>query len=181
MIASARAGNVIGGGDWCKDRIFTDIMKSLKSKEPIQVRNPLAVRPWQHVLEPLSGYLLLGSKAFSANCENYASGWNFGPDNNDLITVKEVVETAIDSWGNGSWNDASTPNALHEANLLQLDITKAKKELEWRPLLSVNESIQYTVDWYKKTEATKSLKYSMSQLQTYVEKAKESNAIWTQK
>lgn len=180
FIATARAGNVIGGGDWCKDRIMTDSINSLMQNEPIKIRNPQATRPWQHVLEPLSGYLLLASQANAANKQAFAQGWNFGPDSIAVSTVGEVVDLVIEHWGSGSWQDVSNAADLHEAKLLQLDITKAKTQLQWLPVLNEADSIRYTVQWYKNYAAKKVnyYKFSLSQLKEYCNSAKIKNIEW---
>ena len=147
-IASARAGNVIGGGDWAKDRIVPDCIRALQNNQSIEIRSPLATRPWQHVLEPLSGYLLLASKLME-NGEKYSGAWNFGPNDESIIHVKEVVEKIIDNWGEGNWSDLSKPNTLHEAKSLSLDCTKAKTYLKWKPVFNIDDAIELTVDWYK--------------------------------
>lgn len=147
-LASARAGNVIGGGDWSTDRIVPDIVMSLNSGSPINVRNPNAVRPWQHVLEPLSGYLHLGALLY-ADSLKFSKAYNFGPGDNQYVPVKDLVEYAISIWGSGGWKDGSDANAPHEATLLMLDISLSKRELNWHPLLSHEEAIKLTIDWYK--------------------------------
>lgn len=164
-IASVRAGNVIGGGDWSVDRIVPDLARALINKETIGVRNPNAVRPWQHVLEPLGGYLLVGA-LINKEPEKYASAYNFGPLPADHLTVKDLVEIAIKVWGNGEWQDTSSPNAVHEANLLKLDIAKAKEVLGWIPKLNALEAISWTIEWYKKTVAEQ-LAFSLDQIKTY--------------
>ena len=126
-IASVRAGNVIGGGDWSKDRIIPDIIHSLKNNKPIEVRNPDAVRPWQHVLEPLGGYLLLGG-LLNDDPQKFSKPYNFGPLPDDHLTVKELVETAIKAWGNGEWKDISDANEPHEAGLLKLRYSIVRKK-----------------------------------------------------
>lgn len=152
-IASVRAGNVIGGGDWNKDRIIPDIIRSLQNNKPIKVRNPKAVRPWQHVLEPLSGYLLLAG-LLNDDAQKFSTAYNFGPLPNDHLSVKELVETAIKVWGKGEWNDISNADDPHEANLLRLDISRVQKELNWQPKLNAQQSIEYTIDWYKQSSET---------------------------
>jgi CDP-glucose 4,6-dehydratase len=149
-IASARAGNVIGGGDWSTDRIVPDIIRALQSGQSIVVRNPDAVRPWQHVLEPLSGYLKLGMQ-LDSDPVRYSKPYNFGPLPDDHLMVKELVQLAIDGWGSGSWTDMSDKTQPHEAGLLKLDISRAKDELNWVPKLSSKEGIGWTIDWYKKS------------------------------
>jgi CDP-glucose 4,6-dehydratase len=147
-IVCARAGNVIGGGDWSKDRIVPDIVNSLQNNKSIEVRNPNAVRPWQHVLEPLCGYLLLGMLAYS-NGKETSNAYNFGPYPSDHLTVGSLVEKAIACWGSGNWEDTSTANQPHEAGLLKLDITKAQKELDWQPKLNSKQAIEWTINWYR--------------------------------
>lgn len=180
MICSARAGNVIGGGDWAKDRIMTDTFNCLSKNQPIAVRNPVATRPWQHVLEPLSGYLWLAAQRAKGNWREFASGWNFGPETGEGHTVKEVVEKAIHYYKAGSWEDKSDPNALHEAKLLSLDITKAKEKLEWLPTLDFDQSIRLTTSWYKLffQDKEKTTGYSQEQLDEYISIAKNKNQKW---
>lgn len=148
-IASVRSGNVIGGGDWAKDRIIPDCIRYLEANKPIEVRNPLAVRPWQHVLEPLSGYLLLVKKLL-LNPELYCEPWNFGPGIESIITVKEIAEKIIDLYGYGEIENISRNNKFHEAKLLNLDISKTLFKLGWKPRLSIDEALELTVDWYKR-------------------------------
>lgn len=147
-IASARAGNVIGGGDWAKDRIIPDIVRALRDGRPITVRNPQAVRPWQHVLEPLGGYLLLGAK-LAAEPLSYGGAWNFGPQSQDNKTVKELVDVAIATWDTGSYEFPNLENQPHEAGLLKLDISKAITGLNWHPKYSAEHAILKTLAWYK--------------------------------
>jgi len=147
-IASARAGNVIGGGDWSVDRIIPDCIKAIENNENIEIRNPSAIRPWEHVLEPLGGYLLLGQKMMEEPGK-YCEAWNFGPELNSIITVWEVAEKVKIEFGIGVLKDVSNPNELHEANLLALDISKARFKLGWKPVLNIDETIRITVDWYK--------------------------------
>ena len=147
-IASARAGNVIGGGDWSKDRIIPDIIRALQTGVSVSVRNPDAVRPWQHVLEPLSGYLLLGARMV-VNPSAFDGAWNFGPFTADCLTVRELVETAIAIWGKGHYDDIHSKMQPHEAGLLKLDISKTQNELGWTPKYNSVQAIQLTVDWYK--------------------------------
>jgi CDP-glucose 4,6-dehydratase len=145
-VASARAGNVIGGGDWAEDRLVPDIVRALASNQPVPVRNPKSVRPWQHVLEPLSGYLLLGARLGDAAT---ADGWNFGPEEESSRTVSELVERMIASWGSGKWEDKSDPKAVHEAKLLRLSIAKAKSKLHWAPRWGFEETVKRTTSWYR--------------------------------
>lgn len=146
--ASVRAGNVIGGGDWGADRLVPDCIRALSSGRTIAIRNPGAVRPWQHVLEPLHGYLLLGS-ALRRHPEKYSGSWNFGPDGDSTLTVAGMADRLVACWGRGAWKDLSDPQAPHEARLLRLNCDKANAELHWRSVLSVDECLRMTVDWYK--------------------------------
>lgn len=162
-IVTARAGNVIGGGDFSEDRIVPDIVRALQTNETIEVRNPTAIRPWQHVLEPLLGYLLLAQQAYT-NYETVANAYNFGPLMNDHLPVKSLVETAINCWGNGDWKGNSNSNQPHEAGLLMLDINKAITELNWHPKLNSKQAIEWTINWYKKGN---SLDYTLQQINNY--------------
>jgi CDP-glucose 4,6-dehydratase len=164
-IASARAGNVIGGGDWNKDRIIPDIIRSLQQQRTIEVRNPKAVRPWQHVLEPIAGYLLLAG-LLNENPSKYSKAYNFGPMPGDHLTVKQLVETAINAWGEGNWKDISDAAQLHEAGLLKLDISRAKKELNWQPKLNADQATRQTIDWYKHP-VEKKADYTFQQIKEY--------------
>lgn len=148
-LASVRAGNVIGGGDWALDRIIPDCIKAIEADEPIAIRNKKAVRPWQHVLEPLSGYMLLAQKMWEAPTD-YCEGWNFGPRAESISTVWDVASKLTASYGKGELKDISDPNAVHEANLLMLDISKAKFKLGWEPRMDINQCIDMVADWYKR-------------------------------
>ncbi|HAN10436.1 MAG TPA: CDP-glucose 4,6-dehydratase [Clostridiales bacterium] len=148
VLASVRAGNVIGGGDFAKDRIIPDTVSSLENGREIVVRNPNAIRPWQHVLDPLSGYLLLGAKLMKYGVE-YSGAWNFGPKSDNIVTVGELVEKIIRYWGSGKIVYPEHASKLHEAKLLNLDISKAKHILGWMPKWSIDEAIEKTVEWYK--------------------------------
>ena len=148
-IASVRAGNVIGGGDWAKDRIVPDCIRALEEDRDIEIRNPKSIRPWEHVLEPLSGYLLLGQRMMEDPIK-YCEGWNFGPNLDAIVNVWEVAEKIVKNYGKGNLKDTSDPNALHEARLLLLDITKSRFELGWKPTLTIDESIELTTEWYKR-------------------------------
>jgi len=143
-----RAGNVIGGGDWAKDRLLPDIAKALGNGKKVVVRNPASVRPWQHVMEPLSGYLLLGSKLADGPA-TLSPAFNLGPYADDALPVGEMVRNAIACWGKGEFELQQQASALHEAGLLKLDISKAISELGWKPKLNAREAISLTIDWYK--------------------------------
>lgn len=147
-IAVGRAGNVIGGGDWAKDRIIPDIVRALSADQPVQVRNPVAIRPWQHVLEPLGGYLLLGAR-LAAEPTLYTGAWNFGPHLQDTLPVSELVSEALIAWGGGKYETPVLNGQPHEAGLLKLDISKAINNLGWQPRYSAAESIRNTIAWYK--------------------------------
>lgn len=165
-LASARAGNVIGGGDWSKDRILPDIVRALRNEDVIEVRNPHAVRPWQHVLEPIYGYLLLG-RHLSEKPAEFARCYNFGPLPEGHLKVCDLVETAIAAWGSGSWKDVSLPGSLHEAGLLKLDISRAGRELQWVPKLDARTAIQWTLDWYRQP-VEKQASFTFEQINTYL-------------
>ncbi len=154
-IATARAGNVIGGGDWAVDRIVPDIARAIGDGNPVQVRNPAAIRPWQLVLESLYGYLLLGMKLYE-NPRQYADAWNFGPDSSDRISVKELVEIAIDQWGSGAF-ECPELQQPHEAKLLMLDNSKAVRELGWKPTYDSSTAIRKTIDWYCRFQQNSSI------------------------
>jgi CDP-glucose 4,6-dehydratase len=147
-VATARAGNVIGGGDWSEDRILPDLARALAAGNPIPVRNPQAVRPWQHVLEPLSGYLLLAQRLNEQSDPIWQSAFNFGPEAMDFRTVRELVENALQHWA-GHWSDLADPHAPHEATLLSLTIEKARQHLQWQPRWHFQKAVQQTVDWYR--------------------------------
>ena len=147
-MASVRAGNVIGGGDWAKDRIVPDCIRAIESGKPILIRNRNAVRPWQHVLEPLRGYMILAQKMWNHPTE-FCEGWNFGPNLDSVIPVWKVASKIVEIYGKGELIDKTDLNAPHEANLLMLDISKASKRLGWIPILEVENSIRMTVEWYK--------------------------------
>lgn len=181
-IASARAGNVIGGGDWQVDRIVPDVVRALESDSPVSVRNPNSLRPWQHVLEPLSGYLWLGAKLAGKNGHNFASPWNFGPISHDLHTVAELVDTALAVWGGGRWECKSEEYAPHEAGLLRLSIDKASLHLRWRPVWSFDEAVKRTMGWYRgdlhSTNGVETL--CEADLVAYCEAARRAGVAWLQ-
>lgn len=149
-VASARAGNVIGGGDWAKDRIVPDMVDALTGERPVPVRNPDAVRPWQHVLEPLSGYLTLAARLLRADPADFCTAWNFGPAEGKEAPVRRLVEGFIEAWGGGTWADRRDPAAPHEAPLLSLSIEKARSQLKWTPRWSLEEAVRRTATWYRR-------------------------------
>ena len=148
-LASVRAGNVIGGGDWAKDRIIPDCIRALEAGEVIDIRSPRAVRPWEHVLEPLSGYMMLAQKMWD-NPTKYCEGWNFGPEDDSVSTVWEVAAELVKNFGFGELKDSSELNAVHEARFLMLDINKTKIHLGWKPRLNMQQCITLVADWYKR-------------------------------
>lgn len=166
-IASVRAGNVIGGGDWAKDRIIPDCIRALEGNNSIEIRSPKSIRPWEHVLEPLSGYLLLGQKMME-NPKKYADGWNFGPNLDSIVTVWEIAENVIKNYGKGELKDISNPNELHEAKLLALDIAKARFELGWKPTLNIDETIEMTVEWYREYRNKNVYELCVKQIQKFL-------------
>jgi CDP-glucose 4,6-dehydratase len=148
-IASARAGNVIGGGDRAADRIVPDAVAALEVGKPVGVRSPKSVRPWQHVLEPVGGYLWLGAKLLGPDAAMFCEAWNFGPDPSATVYVKTLVERLVSAWGSGTWEDHSKPGQVHEAGLLGLSIEKAKAGLGWRPRWDLDAAVVNTVEWYR--------------------------------
>ena len=167
-IASVRAGNVIGGGDWAKDRIVPDCIRALMKNKDIEIRNPNAVRPWQHVLEPLVGYLMLASKMYEDGT-SYCSGWNFGPDSESIVKVSKIADLIINNWGRCKWVNVSNNDDSHEANLLSLDCTKAKTYLKWKTKLNIKETIAVTVEWYKNFMSQNTYDLCVEQIVLYCE------------
>jgi CDP-glucose 4,6-dehydratase len=146
-IAVARAGNVIGGGDWSQDRLIPDIAKAFALEKPVVIRNPNSVRPWQHVLEPVIGYLLLGAH-LAVESLQFSQAYNFGPHLSDALPVEEMLKLAIASWGKGEYIVEQTEGQPHEAGLLKLDISKAINELKWQPKMNAQQAVSMTMDWY---------------------------------
>ena len=155
-MASVRAGNVIGGGDWSDNRIIPDCIRSIEEDKPIQVRNPKATRPWEHVLEPLSGYLRVGQRLMEDPVK-YATSFNFGPQLRANKTVLEVVQTLVKYYGKGNVVDANDPGAVHESMMLNLDVTKAYTMLQWEAKWDLQETVHKTVDWYKEALTRKDM------------------------
>ena len=162
-LSSARAGNVIGGGDWAKDRIIPDIVRALNNGQPVEVRNPLAVRPWQHVLEPIGGYLHLGTRMVD-DPVRFATAFNFGPEADDALTVEELVQRALRIWGNGDYRKPDLSGQPHEAGLLKLDINLARYELQWRPKMRASQAIEQTLLWYREGNSSQ---YTQLQINAY--------------
>ena len=146
-LATVRGGNVIGGGDWASDRLIPDFFRALEAGNSIQIRSPNAIRPWQHVLEPISGYLMLAKKLVTDG-ENYAEAWNFGPDENDSRSVSQIVEHLCDKIKGSSWNIENI-SQLHEAGLLKIDSSKAKSRLDWVHQWNIETALNKTIDWYQ--------------------------------
>ena len=146
-VATVRAGNVIGGGDWAADRLVPDAMRALVQGEPIRVRNPLAVRPWEHVLEPLGGYLRLAERLTGSRA--FAGAWNFGPRDGDAVSVGTLADLIVGHWEGAHWESKPETGAPHEAGLLRLDWSKARTRLGWHPGLTLKEAVELTVAWYR--------------------------------
>jgi CDP-glucose 4,6-dehydratase len=165
-VATVRAGNVIGGGDWSVDRLVPDVVRAAEAKQPVRIRNPKAVRPWQHVLEPLSGYLMLAEKLWTD--AGFAGGWNFGPGDSDARTVAEVMDRLVRHWGGPLRWEVDGGSHPHEAMLLRLDSTKARNRLGWRPRLDLPGALELTVDWYKAALRGEDMhRYSAEQIASY--------------
>lgn len=181
-LATIRAGNVMGGGDWAKYRLVPDCMRALISNKKIKIRNPNAIRPWQYVLEPLSGMLDLTIKMW--NNSNYSESWNFGPDLvSEDITVRKIATQIATEWQSDNVIELenNSKNNNHEENYLKIDSSKAKKRLGWKPVYSLNNSIRETVKWYKSFSGNKinMNEFTLKQINNYVSKAKEQNLSWT--
>lgn len=166
-LASVRAGNVIGGGDWAKDRIIPDCIRALEAGKVIDIRSPKAVRPWEHVLEPLSGYMLL-AKLMWDNPTEYCEGWNFGPEAEGVSTVWEVASEVIKNYGSGELKDSSDSNAVHEAKLLMLNINKAKSRLGWYPRMNMQQCVELVVDWYKRYQTETVYELCIKEIEKFI-------------
>lgn len=178
-LATARAGNVIGGGDWAKDRLIPDCIRAFQKGETVSIRNPFATRPWQLVLEPLAGYLRLGQKLLEEGAK-YAQGYNFGPEMNKDVKVCEVAKLVAEIWGNGKV-EVGSGDGLHEATLLQLNIEKADKQLGIRPVYTAQEAIIKTTEWYKEFYSGKidMTAYTQKQIEEFVNAAKAKGLEWS--
>ncbi|MGJ0372847.1 CDP-glucose 4,6-dehydratase [Aliarcobacter cryaerophilus] len=177
LIATCRAGNVIGGGDWAKDRLITDIMISVSLGKKVSIRNPKATRPWEHVLEPLSGYLHIGQKLLEEKVE-FAEAWNFGPSDEGSITVEEVVQNVKKHWNKIDYEINRDPNQLHEANLLKLDCSKAHILLKWKDVWDSETTFEKTVKWYKAYYEEDKKVLTQIDLESYIADAKAKNIEW---
>ena len=178
LVATARAGNVIGGGDWAEDRLIPDIVKAVHEGWETLVRNPNSIRPWQHVLEPLSGYLLLGQKLLEQKRE-YADSWNFGPNpDEEKINVENIVKFFQSSWSKVNYKIEKEENGgLHEAKKLQLNSQKARKQLKWHPVWDNNHKLQKTIDWYKNFYENNRIN-SQNDIFEYIRTATKQNLVW---
>lgn len=167
-LASARAGNVIGGGDWSSDRLLPDILKAFENNEPVIIRNPHAIRPWQHVLEPLSGYLLLAQK-LCERPEQFSQGWNFGSVDEDAKPVSWIVEKILKHWDRATWQLHPEANEQpHEAHYLKLDSSKAKAYLNWQPNWRLQEALEKTIEWHQNWLKSEDMQlFSLSQIKAY--------------
>jgi CDP-glucose 4,6-dehydratase len=165
-LASARAGNVIGGGDWAADRLIPDFLRAMDAGETLNIRSPQAVRPWQHVLEPLSGYLMLAEQLYS-NGASFAEGWNFGPSDDDSRTVSWIIERMAEMRKDINWQCDEAPQ-LHEANLLKLDSSKARRQLNWQPLWRLQTALQKTLEWHEAWRNAEDMRaVSLAQINDY--------------
>ena len=182
-VASARAGNVIGGGDFGEYRLVPDCMKALMKGEAIVVRNPASVRPWQHVLVPLSGYLLLGARLIEAG-DKFSSAWNFGPPEMKPITTEAIVEQVIRCWGSGEWTHRPVPNAKKETEVLKLNWEKAANRLNWLPVYTWERAVEQTVDWFKAYRAQRQnpredlYSVCLTHILDYTKEAKRKGMVW---
>jgi CDP-glucose 4,6-dehydratase len=176
LLASARAGNVIGGGDWAEDRLIPDIMRAAGKKEKVIIRNPHATRPWQHVLEPLSGYLMLGQKLLEGKKE-IAGGWNLGPNDVSNMCVEDVVSHVRSGWEKVDYEIRGGPDFPHEASFLKLDCSKAHTKLKWRPVWDIDKTLEMTVRWYKEFYENGRI-LSFQDLEGYIMDAVAKRLVW---
>ncbi len=178
-IATVRAGNIIGGGDWTDDRLVPDIIRSLTGNKELLIRNPDSIRPWQHVLEPIAGYLYLAS-LMHKDGKSFSEPFNFGPDSNDILTVKDVVKRSVKAWGSGSYK-IKKDNELHEAKLLRLDTGKSLFKLNWKPVYNAGQAIDRAIDWYKEFYQNKNAdiyNFTVNQIDDYMQVAEKSEIFW---
>lgn len=181
VVATARAGNVVGGGDWADDRLVPDCIRGLSSGQGIAIRNPSALRPWQHVLEPLSGYLWLAA-TMNRDPRRFGERWNFGPPDSNIVPVKRVAELCTSCWGGGRLVTSSEPNAPHEASILKLDTSKSAYWLGWHGILPIEDTIELTVGWYKRYysgEGATMRSFSEAQIDAYHHAARSHGLEWS--
>ena len=176
-LASARAGNVIGGGDWALDRLIPDLIRAFMRQEPVVIRSPHAIRPWQHVLEPLRGYMMLAERLWTESAA-FAEGWNFGPGDDDAQPVQWIVQRLSEAWGEGaSWRLDERPQP-HEATYLKLDCSKAKARLDWHPHWDLATALLKTVAWYRAFEEGQDMRaVTLQQIQDFSRRQEPSHAI----
>lgn len=179
LLASARAGNVIGGGDWAIDRLVPDMVRASVRNEKVKIRNPQATRPWQHVLEPLSGYLLLGQKLLEGRTE-FAEGWNFGPSEDGNLTVGEIAGQIQKTWPKIDYETTTIPDQMHEAGMLKLDCSKARSKMQWMPVWDGKTAVEKTVLWYRVFYESNDVK-SLENLRKYIADASSKNVSWIEK
>ncbi|MBI5150463.1 MAG: CDP-glucose 4,6-dehydratase [Candidatus Omnitrophica bacterium] len=178
LLASARAGNVIGGGDWAQDRLIPDIMEAVAQNKKALIRSPFSTRPWQHVLDPLSGYLVLGQKLLEAKSE-YAEGWNFGPGDEGALTVEEIIQRAREQWGVIHWETpAATAKELHEAHWLKLDCSNAHMRLKWKSVWDTSQAVLRTIQWYRRYFEKNEVS-TLQDIETYITDATAARMEWT--
>ncbi len=183
-IATVRAGNVIGGGDWAKDRIVPDIVRSWSQGKQVEIRNPYSTRPWQHVLEPLSGYLVLGAELYKENTEQFNEAFNFGPDSRINKNVGELLEEMIELWPSSpGWLNLAVEDGKKESNLLKLSCDKANINLKWYPVMDFEETIAFTIDWYRNfyNAGIAVSEFTDKQINAFANKAKERKIEWALK
>ena len=182
FVATVRAGNVIGGGDWAKERLIPDAVRSWAVSKPLTIRNPNATRPWQHVLEPLSGYLQVGSELMKRNPKCKNESFNFGPDSTVNKTVEQVLEEMSKSWDNVSWNTVAANASHKEAGLLKLCCDKAQHTLNWFPTLTYQETIEFTMSWYREfynqEDSFDVSQFTIKQINKYIQKAENKSLVW---
>ena len=170
VVASARAGNVIGGGDWAMDRLIPDIIRAFMESSTVVIRSPDAIRPWQHVLEPLSGYLTLVEKLWEHG-QDFAGGWNFGPSEQGAMPVQWMVARMIEAWGEGASYELDAQPQVHEANYLKLDSSKARALLGWSPRLDLSQALQWLTEWYKVNQQGGDMRdFTLLQIRDYQER-----------
>lgn len=178
LIATARSGNVVGGGDWAQDRLIPDVIRATSRHAMVKIRNPLATRPWQHVLESLSGYLMLGQHLFSGKRE-FAEAYNFGPSDNDSLTVIQVLEHLKMIWAELDFVIESNGDQPHEAGVLKLDSSRARNKLRWRPVWDCRKALEQTIKWYQAFHE-QGVVATRSDLDTYIHDAWSKNLVWAQ-
>ncbi len=170
-LATVRAGNVIGGGDWSVDRLVPDAVRAFTQGRALAIRHPGALRPWQHVLDPLFGYLLLAERLMGPRAAEFAQGWNFGPPTDDQATVGRVAKRLVECWAEGAaWQTVGEPGGPHEARMLALDCTKARTQLNWRPLYTLDQAAALAIDWYKAHRDGGDMRaFTLHQIDTYLQ------------